>query len=198
MLFWILLAVTYAIWSLLLIWLFRLSNSFVLFWFHFLLLYIYVCMFCMLLFNFVNYVFLWLCLCILLLVYVFLLLCMFCSVYSVFIVLLCVLFVCKCVLYYCHRVSTQLQLTNMCISYHNFKWPYMAPYINIWDGKVRWSCGPCNWFASTYTSFRTFVIKTRRRTMVHGPHARFWPKRDVLLQLRIVVLDSRVGLGTKT
>jgi hypothetical protein len=27
-----------------------------------------------------------------------------------------VLFVCKCVLYYCHRVDTQLQLTN--ISYH--------------------------------------------------------------------------------
>ena len=51
---------------------------------------IYGCMFCMLLFNFVNYVFLLLCLCILILI---LFLCMFCSVYSVFIVLFYV-FVC--------------------------------------------------------------------------------------------------------
>jgi hypothetical protein len=40
-----------------------------------------------------------------------LLVCMFCSVYAVSL-LFCVLFVCKCVLFYCYRVSTQLQLTK--------------------------------------------------------------------------------------
>jgi len=33
------------------------------------------------------------------------------------IVLFCVMFVCKCVLYYCCQVSTQLQLTNISIQY---------------------------------------------------------------------------------
>jgi len=32
-----------------------------------------------------------------------------------------VLFVCKCVLYYCHRVSTQLQLTNVSIKFHTLQ-----------------------------------------------------------------------------
>ena len=66
---------------------------------------IYGCMFCMLLFNFVNYVFLLLCLCILIVMYV--PFCVFC-----FVVLFYVLFVCKCVLYYCHQLSAQLQLTK--------------------------------------------------------------------------------------
>jgi hypothetical protein len=59
-------------------------------------IYIYGCMFYMLLFNFVNYVPLLLCLGIFVVVYV--LFYVFC-----FIVLLCV-FVYKCVLNYCHRV----------------------------------------------------------------------------------------------
>jgi hypothetical protein len=65
--------------------------------------FIYSCMFFMLLFHLVNCVFLLLCLDILIVTCV-----LFCV--SCFIVLFCVLFVCKCVLYCCHRVSTKLQL----------------------------------------------------------------------------------------
>jgi hypothetical protein len=39
------------------------------------------------------------------LIIMYVLFCVFCLI-----VLFCVLFVCKCVLYYCHQVSTQLQL----------------------------------------------------------------------------------------
>jgi hypothetical protein len=82
--------------------------SFIFFWFFFLSR-MYGCAFCMLLFNFLYCVFLLLCLCILIVMYFpFQVLC--------FILLFCVLFVCKCVPYYCHRVSTQLQVAN--ISYH--------------------------------------------------------------------------------
>jgi hypothetical protein len=62
----------------------------------------FIFMFCMLLFNCVNYIFLLLCICTLVTHVV------FCSI-----VLFFVLFVCKCVIYYCHRVSTQLPLTNI-------------------------------------------------------------------------------------
>ena len=67
---------------------------------------IYGCTFCVLLFNSVNNVSLLLCLSILIVNYV--LFCVFC-----FIVLFYVLFVCKCALYCCHRVSAQLHLRNI-------------------------------------------------------------------------------------
>jgi hypothetical protein len=73
---------------------------------------IYGCMFCMILFNFVNYIILS-CLCILIVMHV--LFCVFC-----FNVLFCVLFVCTCVLYYCHWVSTQLQLTKYIYTKYTF------------------------------------------------------------------------------
>ena len=76
--------------------------SFTFFWFPFYHC-VYGCMFCMLLVNFINYVILLLCLRILIVMYV--LFCVFC-----FIVFVYVLFVGKYVLYYCHRVSSQLQL----------------------------------------------------------------------------------------
>ena len=93
---------------------------------------IYGSVFCVLLFNFVNNVFLLLRLCILIVMYV--PFCVFC-----FIVSFCVLSVCKCVLYCCHRVSTQLQLTNISyritsyqnstsVSTHN-KWHTYQPKI---------------------------------------------------------------------
>ena len=66
----------------------------------------------------VNDVLLLLCLCILIVMIMY----SYCYVCSV----LCILFhyvvciVCICVLYYCHRVSTQLQLTNISNKYQEY------------------------------------------------------------------------------
>jgi len=81
----------------------------------------------MLPFNFVNYILLLLCVCILIVMYVpFWVFC--------FIVLFCVLFVCKCILYYCHWVSSQLQLTNISFGCDKVKARYC--WCSVVDGKV--------------------------------------------------------------
>ena len=132
---------------------------FIFFWFFFsyssgsiLYHFIYGCMFCLLLFNFVNYLFLLLCLRILIVM------CVLLWVFFFFI-LFCVLFVCKCVLYYCHRVSTQLQLTN--ISYHfsfiQFLVPRMLQRINK-RGNIHYDLLRCD-PAQTGKCFRTFRSK---------------------------------------
>jgi hypothetical protein len=59
--------------------------------------------------------------------------CVFC-----FIVSFCVLFVCKCVLYCCHRVSTQLPLTNISyrISYRSISYHFHGTHA-FWTNSVK-------------------------------------------------------------
>ena len=53
--------------------------------------------------------------------------CLFCVVLCIVcFVSFCVLYVCKCVLYYCHRVATQLQLTNISYMFGG-RWGELLP-----------------------------------------------------------------------
>jgi len=100
--------------------------------------------------------------------------------------LFCVLFVCKCVLYYCHRVSTQLQLTNMYhIIYTKLYWTGLAQDRDRWwtlvsavmnlrvpnnAGNFLTSCKPVSFLRRTlhhgviYQILRYYPNITRKRT----------------------------------
>jgi hypothetical protein len=128
----------------------------------------------MLLFNFVNYLLLLLSLYILIvilcifiimscsfvslsiLIVMYITFCVFC-----FIALFCVLFVCKCVLYYCHRVSTQLQLTNISCNYHTkavkFVQTAQLAHITLKVQLYVMSCGFCTRLPATI--LMTAVVK---------------------------------------
>jgi hypothetical protein len=158
----------------------------------------------MLLFNFVNYVFycyvyvfLLFGLCILTVMYV--LFCVFCSI-----VLFYVLFMCKCVMYYCHRVSTQLQLTKyiirredgglfwmffLCVATsHLGRWP---PH--FWDFYVTHTHKICRTLLNEWSAGRRGCCvhnKHWRGTFI--PSAGFEPAIPAVKQLQTYALDPTV------
>jgi len=78
-----------------------------------------------------------------------------------FIVLFCVLFMSKCVLYYCHRLSTQLQLTNISV------WSYDQKRIQLSSDAHKITC---SWFlrSNDYISFAStieFLCSTLKATI---------------------------------
>jgi hypothetical protein len=101
-------------------------------------------------------------------VYVFLLLRTFCSVYCVFIVLLCVLFVCKCVLYYWHRVSNQLQLTN--ISYIIFLIPFLSLPLYIPRRRYKIHYILTHWWNSKCAVFSHLTHKMTQESDINRPY----------------------------
>jgi hypothetical protein len=83
-------------------------------------------------------------------IYIYIYILHYISLYIMVIVLFCVLFVCRCVLYYCHRVSTLFQVTN--IPYHIYNIIYHVIYYIIITSHIRhndsWPLESKTWLTS--------------------------------------------------
>ena len=84
-------------------------------------------------------------------------------------VLLCVLSVCNCVLYYRHRVSTQLQLTNISISLK--RWPTLKSHPTSHDKCI---------FAFNPDS--NVIKPAPTNTIFHALNITMYKRQDVTLQ----------------
>jgi hypothetical protein len=76
-------------------------------------------------------------------------------------VLFCVLFVCKCVLCYCHRVSTQLQLANISVSM------YRQYSISLSTRRCGQLCDVADFTPGTDTHFRSCKFQIGPQTVLH-------------------------------
>ena len=102
-------------------------------------------------------------------------LCMFCSVYSVFIVLFYVLFLRQCVLYSCHQVSTQLQLTNIS---------------NTIGGIFHFFCGVTAKSSPGHLIFDVSISHTVRHTQTHKHTAGWTPLNEWIADRRDLYLPN--------